>query len=215
MPLALDRDLLTFEPDLFRDAGWAGQRLVSGTGTISGTTLSMSAYDVNFEDAGVTTGHVAVVDGVAYEVIGVTTGTTATVSRLRASPADPVITPSPAADKPVTITTLRPQIAAIERQVMRMLGIEPSATPGPGVLTEASITNPEALRRLAALGTLHLVFAAAAALTPPESPHWVRAELYRARFARERHAVAALIDADGDGVPDATRRLNVMQLLRG
>lgn len=215
MALALDRDLLTFEPDLFRDAGWAGQRLVSGTGTISGTTLSLTAYDVNLEDAGVAGGHVAVVDGVPCEVVGVSTGTTATVSRLRASPADPPITPSPVTGRPVTIATMRPQIAAIERQVLRMLGIEPSATPGPGVLGVASITNPEALRRLTALGTLHLVFAAAAALTPPESPHWVRAELYRARFARERHAVAALIDADGDGVPDSTRRLNVMQLLRG
>lgn len=215
MPLASDRDLLAFEPDLFRDAGWSGQRLVNGTCTISGTTLTLTAQDVNFDDAGVTTGHVALVDGVPYEIIAVPTPTTATVSRPRASTADPVIAPSPVTGKPVTVVTLRPQIAITEHQMLRMLGIEPSAAPGPGMLSEASITNPGALNRVVCLGALHLVFAAAAALTPPESPHWVRAELYRGRFIRERQSAAALLDTDGDGIADATRRLNVMQLIRG
>lgn len=219
MPFATDRDLLLFEPDLFRDVGWAGQRLVSATGAISGTTLTISAYDVDLAAAGVTTGHVVVVDGAAYEVIERLSATTATISRLRASEADPTIPPSPVTGKPTAIHTFAPQMAMIEHQVLRMLGIEPTLTPealgDPTAVTAASIKNPEALSRAVCFGTLHLVFSAAAALSPPDSPNWVRADLYRNRFINERQRAAAMIDTDGDGIPDATRRLNVMQLIRG
>ena len=213
-PLALDRDLLIFEPDLFRDVGWLGQRLVSGTCNISGTTLTLTAHDVDLGAAGVTTGHVAVVDGTPYEVIARLSATTAAVSRLRASDADPAIPPSPATGKPVTIATLRPQIAMVELQVMRMLGIEPTAAAEPGVLFQTNITNPKALVRVVSLGALHLIFSAAAALSPEGSPNWVRADLYRNRFADERQRTAAQIDTDGDGLPDATRRLNTLQFTR-
>jgi hypothetical protein len=39
-------------------------------------------------------------------------------------------------------------------------------------------------------------------------------ELYRQRFATERQRAAALIDTNGDGIADATRRLNVVNLVR-
>ena len=65
---ATDRDLLALEPNLFRDVGWVSQRLVVGTGSISGTTLTMSAQDVAFDGAGVGAGSVVVVDSAAYEV---------------------------------------------------------------------------------------------------------------------------------------------------
>jgi hypothetical protein len=219
MPLATDRDLLIFEPDLFRDAAFIGQRLVSATGAISGTTLTISAHDVDLVAAGVTAGHVALVDGAPYEVIERLSATTATISRLRGAKTDPAIPPSPVTGKPTTIHTFAPQIAMIEHQVLRMLGIEPSLTPealgDPAAVTAASIKNPEALNRAVSLGTLHLVFAAAAAVSPPDSPHWVRADLYRGRYENERQHAAAMIDTDGDGIPDATRRLNAMQLIRG
>lgn len=92
-----------------------------------------------------------------------------------------------------------------------MLGIDPESADEPG---EASVKSPWALRLLVSLGALHLVYAAASALAPVGSPLRERAEMYRERFAAERQRVAARIDTDGDGEPDAVRRLNVLLLER-
>ncbi|CAN0592569.1 unnamed protein product, partial [Laminaria digitata] len=40
-------------------------------------------------------------------------------------------------------------------------------------------------------------------------------ELYRHRYQRERESVVAMIDVDGDGIAEATRRPNVVVLSRG
>ncbi len=57
---ALDRDLLALEPNLFRDAAWAGQRVVSGVGDVAGETLTLLTQDVDFEGGLV---HVRAKDG--------------------------------------------------------------------------------------------------------------------------------------------------------
>ncbi len=213
---ASDRDLLALEPNLFRDIGWTSQRLVVGTGSVSGTTLTMSTQDVSFADAGVGAGAVVLVDAAAYEVLARPTATTLTISRLRDDPAGDAVTPSPASGKPVAVYTFRPQIALVHAQILRMLGIEPEAGGAEGEPGESSITNPAALRRLEALGALELVYSAA---TPPDanfrtSHEFNRAQVYRERFAAERQRAAAAIDLDGDGVPDATRRCNLVQFSR-
>lgn len=215
---ALDRDLLALEPNLFRDLGWVGQRLVSGTGGIAGTTLTLTAQDVDLEDAGVAEGCVALVDGTPYEIIERLSPTTATVSRLRARRTDPVITPSPVSGKAVSITSLRPQIAIAHDQVLRMLGIEPGDPGTPGRAVEEDITNPGAIAEVEAVGALYLAFAAAAgpgATDARQSHEWSRMLHYRERFAAARQRTAAHIDLDGDGLPDATRRMNIIQFIRG
>lgn len=209
-----DRELLMLEPTLFRDVAWVGQRLVGGTGNVSGTTLSLTAQDVTFEDAKVTAGHVVLVGGAPYEVIERLTATTATISRIRVATGDPILPPSPTTAQPVSVVTFRPQIGMIHDQVLRMIGIEPGAAPEPGQPGEADITNPDALQRVEALGSLHLIYTAAAVLSPPQSSLWTRAEMYRQRFAAERHRAIARIDLDGDGLADATRRLNIIQFIR-
>ena len=79
-----DRDLFALEPNLFRDAAWVSQTLVQGTGSISGSTLTLSAQDVDFEAAGVEAGHVARVDDAPYEVMERLSATSVRLSRLRA-----------------------------------------------------------------------------------------------------------------------------------
>ncbi|MCC6659579.1 MAG: hypothetical protein IT437_01705 [Phycisphaerales bacterium] len=211
--LATDRDLLALEPNLFRDAGWAGQRLVYGQGNVAGTTLTLTSQDVNLTDAGVAPGHVAGVGGTPYEITAVLSATTATISRLRDADDAPLITPTPMTGQVVEVVTLRPQIALVEHQVLRMLGIEPAAAPG--APSAADITTPDALTRVVCLGSLHLVYSAAAALSQAGSPLWLRAEIYRRRFIDERQRAAAAVDTNGDGIADATRRLNILQLTRG
>jgi hypothetical protein len=210
---ALDRDLLVLEPALLRDVGWAGQRVLDATGTISGATLTLSTG--SFADAGVAAGSVALVDGLAVEILAVASATEATVSLLRARRDGPGVAPSAATNRPVRVYTFGPQIEAVHRQILTMAGIDPDATPlGPTPpLTEAAITNPNALVRLEALGALHLIYAGAAA--PSSSlAHAQRAEMYRHRFAEERARVPVFVDLDADGVADARRSLTVTHLSR-
>lgn len=209
-----DRDLLLLEPNLFRDASWAGQLLVSATGDIAGTTLTLSTYDADFDAARVDTGYVVVVNGTAYEVISRLSATTATISRLREDESDSPLPPSPAVSKPVTVMTFRPQISIANAQVLRMLGIEPAATGESGVITASDIVNPEDLKLVESFAALHMIYAAVSSLSSPSSPLVERMELYRQRFATERQRAAALIDTNGDGIADATRRLNVVNLVR-
>ena len=216
---ATDRDLLILEPNLFRDAGVAGQRLVKGTCDISGTTLTLTAQDVNLAAANIGPGHVALVDGTPYEVLARLSSTTATISRIRPSSADPAQPPSPVTGKTVEFWTFAPQIAVAHGLLLRMLGIDPEDPPAPNQVTEGSITNPASLSHIEALGAIYQAYAAAT-LTAPAGPAgwshpiWSRAQMFRERFESARQLAAARIDTDGDGIPDATRRFNTLILAR-
>lgn len=210
---ATDRDLLVLEPNLFRDVGWLGQRLVQGTGSVSGTTLTVAGVDL--AALGVTAGHVVVVDGASLEVIARLSATTLTVSRVRAEADSAVVPPAAGTGLAVVITTFRPQIALVHRQVLRMLGVAAVGEDAAGEISEAQIVNAEDLRLVEAAGALHIVLASAAALAGPQSALGQRAEAFKRMFAAERGRVSARIDVDGDGVADAQRYLNAMQLFRG
>jgi hypothetical protein len=216
---ASDRDLLVYEPNLFRDVGWVGQTLIRGTGSVAGTTLTITGgTDTNLLSANVAAGYVVVVGGTPYEIVARLSGSTATISRLRDLAGDPVRPPSPATAQDVSVMTFRPQIQIVHEQVLRMLGIEPAdpSSDDATAIGESQITNPGSLARVESLGALHLIYAAAAA---PGGDLGLgslagKAQLYRDRFARERQRVIAHVDTNGDGQPDATRRLNVIQFVR-
>lgn len=214
---AHDRDLLALEPNLFRDVGWVGQRVLYGLGGTATSTglLTLTSSDIGLVNAGVGAGYVALVDSVPYEVIERVSDTVAQVSRLRASVEDDAIPPVDAASKTVIVTSFRPQLALVHDQVLRMMGIEPADPVEDGKVHEGSVLNPASFVRLEAFGAMHLILSAAGATAGPGSVLTTRAELYRARFHEERQRVAARIDLDGDGVAEATRRLNIAQFVRG
>jgi hypothetical protein len=216
---AQDRDLLALDPNLFRDVGWTGQRLVSGIGNISGSTLTMTSQDVTLEAAGITTGHVVVVDGTPYEVIARLSATTATISRIRPGPDEPEIPPSPVTAKPVVIHTFAPQIAAVHAQILKLLGIDASLVDVAQV-KEADITNPDSFRAVEAMGALYHAYCIAAGpgtadLAGSLASTWLnRARMWRDRYAETLRGTGAQVDLDGDGTPDATRRPGLTQFIR-
>jgi hypothetical protein len=211
---ATDTDLLLLEPNLFRHVTWTGQRLVSGTARIAGGVLKFQSLDVALDAAGVAPGCVALVGLTPYEIVEVLDDANAVISRPRPGPDGPPIPmPDVEVDTPALIATFTPQIAIVHRQVLRMIGIEPEH-PAPGAPTEADITNPRALARLEALGALHLIYAAAGALTPEDSPANQRAEHYRGRFGEERARCRVELDTNGDGLPDTARMLNLIRFVR-
>ncbi len=211
---ATDKDLLLLEPNLFRDVAWTGQRLVSGVVQIASGIVKFQSSDVRITDVGLAPGHIVIVGLTPYEIIEVINDTDATISKVRAGNDDPVIPMADIeTDTPAIIATFAPQTAIVHRQVLRMLGIEPEH-PAPGMPTAADITNARALARLEALGSLHLIYSAAGALTPADSPANQRAELYRRRFSEERARCRVEVDTNNDGLPDSTRMLNMIQFTR-
>lgn len=208
---ASDRDLLVLEPGVFREVLWLGQRLVRGVGSVNATTLTMTSQDTGFDEAGVGEGHVVVIEGVALEVLSRTSADEMEVSRLRAGDSGAALGVGTIAGGVVEVSTFAPQLALIHAQVVRMLGLAPSGSGG-GAPTEADVVNPEDLRLVEALGALHLVYAAASAAGAEGMAS--KAAMYRERFSAERQRVVARVDLDGDGAPDATRRMNVVALSR-
>lgn len=209
---ANDVDLVRFEPGLFDMVGWSGQRRLSATGSITGGVLVLNA-PADAQTAGVISGDVVRVGGVPMEVISVAFSDVLLVSRIGAQGA----TPLPPIDQPsaqVEVSTFRPQIGLVHRQVLRSVGIDPDGPLADDEPAEAAILNPDSLRTLEALGALHLVFSAAAALAPGGSPLAERANWYRQRYADERTRAVARLDTDGDGRVDATRRPSVLPLIR-
>ncbi|MFT3687065.1 MAG: hypothetical protein QM783_19440 [Phycisphaerales bacterium] len=214
---ATDLDLLTFDPALFGDVTWIAQRLLSASGTLSGTTLTITTADLAAQ--GVDAGCVVLMSGVPLEVVERLSTTTLRVSLIRWGRAGPVIPPVGLTAGPCEVRTFRPQIALAHRQVLRLLGLaDIDADTGGQVgqtLSDTRVTNPGALSMLEALCALNIIYAAAATGAPANSPIADKARQFAARAAAERTRIAALIDTNGDGTPDATRRPSVIPLLRG
>jgi hypothetical protein len=209
-----DRDLLPLEPNLFTDVALQSQRLLDATGSITGTTLTLTGGGgVDAAAVGVTTGHVVLVAGVPLEVLSRTSPTQLEVSRVRGAPGDPAIPPAPVTGAAVSIATFLPQIAIVHAQLLRMAGLD-SGAQRPGAPGESSITNASALRLVESLGALNFIWSAAAALAGPDSAAAQRARLYAQRFSSERSRVMVALDLDNDGQPDAARRLNAAQTVR-
>lgn len=209
---ASDRDLLVYEPRLFEEVAFASQTVIAsamGEVALGGVTLEVPMVD--FASLGVDAGWVVLVDGVAAEVVSRQSATMLTISRLRASVGDALMPLVPGKGLGVRVGTFRPQIGVVHEQVLASLGVGASSGTG---LEASSIVNAAALKRVEAFGALYLVFSGAAALVGYDSVLWQKAQMYLARYGSERVRVSALVDTDGDGVADATRRMNVMQLVR-
>jgi len=212
MAFATDRDLLALEPLLFRDVGWSAQTLVGADDAVVTGAVAASAT-TDFALAGVQAGMVAVIDGVPLEILEVTSATTITVSRLRPVGDETAIPPAPGSGLSLSVMTFGPQLEMVHTQTLRSLGIEPSATgdaPGAG-----DIVNPGVVAMVEALGALHVVLSAAAAMVGESSPMWAKARMYRERLDAARHRAVVEVDLDGDGAADAARRMNTTQFVRG
>lgn len=209
-----DRDLMVYEPGLLRDVAWVGQRRLSATGSVSGTTLTLASG--SFADAQVQAGQVVLFDGVALEIVSVESATTATVSLLRADAGGGAVAPIAASNRSVMVYDFSPQRAIVHRQVLAMLGIDSAGDGSDGIngIDESMVTNPGALTRLECLGTLHLVYSGASAPGRGSDRFEQRVGLYLERYRRERESVVAMIDMDGDGIAEATRRANGFVLSR-
>ncbi len=202
---AHDRDLLTLEPNLFRDVAWAGQRLVTDNATLTDGTLRLSTPSA----ADVTPGNVAVVGTTPLEVIERTDAQHLVVSILRDAPDHNPRIPTDAPEHPVSVITFSPQIRVIHEQLLDMLS-EACAMD----LVPEQITRPGGLWRIEAFGALALIYSAVAALQGQDSPVAQRAAHHEEQARLQRRTVAVGVDTDRDGITDRTVRLHQMHLIR-
>jgi len=218
MTYCTDTDLLHWEPDILRDAAFASQTLLTGTGDLAGTTFTLDSPG-SFTTAHVTPTQVIVLSGGTpngcYPIVSVDSGTQLTISVLYDGlfPTDgspPVASPiATSADRAFAIRTFWPQRRVVSDLLLAAAGLDPS---DPDV--DDKVTNPAALRKPAILGTLHMIYAAlAAAAAEPAAPA-ARADLYERLYRRALRNTVVELDLNGDGEADTTRHLNVLQLQR-
>jgi hypothetical protein len=211
MTLINDRDLLLIEPGLFSKATDLATLLVDvADGSVSGTSLTSSAAD--FESMDVDAGHVVVIDGEPAEVIERISPAELTVSLPRVAIDDPLIAPAQGSDLPVKIPAFGRQLSLSQGWVFGSLGIEVDDDGAP--VDESILLNTIEIGRLIALETIARLLRLAAAHDPVDESLADLAVQYTAEVTAARQRTQALLDLDGDGVADATRRVGVVTLTR-
>ena len=207
-----DRDLLIIEPSLFIGAAAAGTSLLATTDAgIVGTRLTSASADFVTQD--IDNGHVAVVNGVAVEVVARIQATELDISLPRASRDDQMIAPGDGGSFSLQIISFARLIDQVQISMLRALGIDPDDPVQP--LDVSAILNLGEVGVIIGLRTIQHAFETAAALNPTDASLAARAAMYRERAAQAMRQSAAVIDTNGDGQADATRRLDVVTFVRG
>lgn len=202
-----DTDLMHWEPNVFRDASAVAQTLIAGTGDLAGTSFTLASGSLTA--AQVAAGCVAVLDGTinaSLPVLSVASATQMTLSVLWGDLSNPVETNS-AAGVPYSVRTFSAQSKLVSDLLRQAVGIADDP--------EATIINPEALRRPCAMGTLMLLYRALAASASSGSGVWLtRADMYERLYTRSLRAAKVDLDLDGDGIADTRRELDLVRWTR-
>jgi len=210
-----DIDLLHWEPTILRDATFASQTLISGTGNLAGSAFTIASGSLLA--AHVAQNQVIVLTGATagcYPIVSVDGATQLTLSVLYdglfPTSGDPAPSPPGTANAlTYAIRTFWPQRRIVSELLLQAAGLDPSDAD-----TELQVMNPDALQRACTLGSLHLIYSAVAAAAEDPEPFNFRTNLYEKLYRRALRTAAIKLDLDLDGRLDVLRRLNVLDLQR-
>ena len=210
--LITDIYLLRMEPALFIDGSTEATIIATGSdGEVSGTTFSSASAD--FTTAEIDAANVVVIAGSeALEVDTRDDANSLTVSKPRPSATAVAIQPTAGTSLSYEVLTFANAIQVAEAWVLGGLGIDPN-DPIATVDTTA-IIDTEPIEHLIALRVIADVYALAAARQPTDASLSSLATVYRGKADAARHRTVAWIDCDGDGIPEATRRIDVITFSR-
>jgi hypothetical protein len=214
MTFCTDIDLLHWEPNIFRDAAFASQTLLSGSGDLAGTVFTLAAGSL--ATAHIAANHPIVlsngIDG-TFPIVSIDTATQLTLSVLYDGifPVGSAPVPSPVATATglnFAIRTFWPQRRIVSELLIQAAGLDPAGDDADSIL------NPSALTRACALGTLQMIYSALAAAAEEPENLLNRATMYERLYRRELRCAKVEIDESGDGRATVVRPLNVLQLQR-
>ena len=212
-----DVDLLAWEPDVLKDAAFASQTLATGTGDLAGTTFTVTTGGTLSAQA-VEAGNVIVLTGAVtgcFPIVGVTGATTLELTVLHEDPfpktgsATPV-SPGAATGLTFVIRTFWAQRRVVSELLEQAVGL----VPGTADADSGTILNPQALRRVCALGTLQMISSALSAVSPDTGSYSLRADLYERLYRRALRQAQVDLDLNGDGAPDVRRSPGLLRLVR-
>jgi len=208
-----DVDLLPWEPALFFESTFAHQRLVhDAPGTLTGNALVMSSAVLGPIAPGMVAAVTLADDSLTQllEITAVADTTHATVSSLRGRNDEGLIPPLTGGSVKVTITSFRPQVAAVGDELLALVGIasDRETDPTPGA------TNLAGFRTAATFATLAALFRTLAATTNATTLTLSKLNFYDRLASGTRHAISVSIDTNNDSLSDSVRRADTLSLQR-
>ncbi len=219
MTFCTDTDLLHWEPNLLREAAFASQTLLTGTGDLAGTAFTVDGPigAPSLLAAHVTPNQVIILTGGtsgSYPIVSVDSGTQLTLSALYDGlfpvSGSGVASPVGTADNlGFAIRTFWPQRRVVSDLLLAAAGLDPMRED-----LDEVVKTPLALRKPAVLGTLQMIYSALAAAAAQPEALATRADLYERLYRRALRTTVVELDLNGDGVADTARPLNVLQLQR-
>jgi hypothetical protein len=210
-----DTDLLRLDPAIFHRADAAATRLLeTADAQTSGSTLTSATAD--FASAGIDTGHVAVLEksGVieVLEVVARNDAQTLAVTRPRATADEPTIEPTADTNWTLRIVSFARLVEAARDDLFAAADL--GENDSPTAVSVHAVLHPQPLARLLARWTIERAWTQAAAASPEDASLVAAAEAARSQLRGAWGRTVIVLDLDGDGVADATRRLSVSALRR-
>jgi hypothetical protein len=211
MTFATDVDLLQYEPNLFVEAAFASQTLLTAAADLDGTTLALS--EGSLDDSRIEAGMVVAVSGGvngSFPVVSITDATHCEISVMQSGLGYEPVRSAPvasAAGLTVSFRTFWPQRKVVSDLLSRLFDVEPAGT--------AVILNADVLRRPCVLGTLQMIYAALSAASGDDAAHFItRVELYERLYKRSLRNLVVEVDTDDDGFADCRRFAGAVRLVR-
>ena len=188
------------------------QTLLTTTGSIAGSAVSLASGGPLFDSAGIVPGHVLVLSGSAngcFPITQVQSPSTASISVMYDDllPDQSTVPPRPvatAADVSLVVRTFVPQIALVSALIRQAVDVR----------DVAAILNPQDLRQAAALGTLQLIYAATATVNLAPAALTTRATMYERMYQRAPARREGTARPHGDGKTDCIRCPGLPRLVR-
>lgn len=202
-----DVDLLSYEPNLFHDLPFTGQRrLLVEDGVIDGDALSSESepFDVMNE------GDVVLIQSEISDrgIWGVKSVEASGLIVLEHAP----VGLKAASELTIECRTFEPQISMVHAELMSAIGIDvddPDES-----LDESSVISLTLMKRLEVLGVLAKAYAGAISLVGQNDVVSMKAEKYQRAFHEALCGARVLIDVNGDGYADEWRSPGVARLMR-
>jgi len=196
-----DAELLAWEPGIFSEEAFEHQAVIrDAVGTLTGTQLVMGGNVLGAVVPGMVM-KVSLANGTLSqltEVVSVEDASHATISALRGRSTEAAVVPLVSGGVKVTVVTFRPQIGAVGDGLLGLVGV--ASDRGSEALPKFGGTS--GFRPAAVFGTLAAVYRALAAAENASNVVLSKRTFYEGLAMASRQTISALVDANGDGVPE-------------